>query len=67
MFSSIMLVSVIGLFSVSFILIIIDLLSSKRHQNTPPNKKFPKLTTYSLVLTLISLFLLVFISVPTSV
>ncbi|MFW9947051.1 MAG: hypothetical protein ACFFDX_09515 [Candidatus Odinarchaeota archaeon] len=67
MFSFIMLVGVTALFSVSFILIVIDLLSSKRHQNTPPNKNFPKLTTYSLTLTLISLFLLVFISVPSSV
>ena len=66
MFSSILLVGSIGLFFVSFILIIIDLLSSKRHQNTPPNKKFPKLTTYSLVLTLLSLFLLVFVSVSSS-
>ena len=67
MFSSILLVGTIGLLFVSFILLIIDLLSSKRHQNAPSNKKFPKLTTYSLVLTLVSLFLLVFVSITNSV
>jgi len=67
MFSSVLLVGTIGLLVVSFMLIIIDLLSSKRHQKAPPNKKFPKLSTYSLILTLISLFLLVFVSLTTSV
>jgi len=65
MFSTVLLVGTIGLFVVSFMLIVIDLLSSKRHQEMPATKKFPKLTTYSLVLTLISLFLLVFVSLTT--
>ncbi|MGB5910024.1 MAG: hypothetical protein WBH31_02405 [Promethearchaeia archaeon] len=67
MFSSVLLVGTIGLFVVSFMLIVIDLLSSKRHQKASPNKKFPKLSTYSLLLTLISLFLLVFVSLTTTV
>jgi hypothetical protein len=67
MFSSILLIGTIGLIFVSFTLLIIDLFSSKRHQKMPATKKFPKLTTYSLVLTLISLFLLVFVSLTTSV
>jgi len=62
MFAFILLISVFGLFMASFIVLIIELTSTKRHNNRPTDEKLPKLGKYSFLFNLFALLLLVFVS-----
>jgi len=62
MFNLILLIVTFGLISAAFILIFIDLLSYKKYQNKTLNGKFPKLSRNSVIMSLVALFLLVFVS-----
>jgi len=62
MFNLILLIGSFGLFLTSAILLLIDLSSKKRNKNRDPTRNLPKLGSYSFLLNLISLLLLVFAS-----
>lgn len=62
MFNFILLIGAFGLFMSSFILLLIDLLSTKKDQNRNSKRKFTKKSAYSVALALIALILLVFVS-----
>ena len=62
MFAFILLILVFGLFMASFVVLIMDLTSSKRNTNRPTDEKLPKLGKYSFLFNLIALLLLVFVS-----
>ena len=62
MFNFILLIATISLFIVSLGLIIIDLVSKKRHQNKSYEVNFPKLSRNSVIMALIALILLVLLS-----
>ena len=47
MFAFILLILVFGLFMASFVVLIMDLTSSKRNTNRPTDEKLPKLGKYS--------------------
>lgn len=62
MFHLILLIGTYGLLITSFILLYIDLLSFKKNQKRSLNGKFPNLGRNSVIISLVSLVLLVFIS-----
>lgn len=62
MFNLILLVGSFGLFLTSAILLLIDLESKKRSKNRDKTRNLPKLGSYSFLLNLIALLLLVFVS-----
>ncbi|MFW9771971.1 MAG: hypothetical protein ACFFFB_11945 [Candidatus Heimdallarchaeota archaeon] len=65
MFHLILLIGTYGLLIAAFILLYIDLISSKKYQNKSFDGKFPKLTRNSVIMTLVAIVLLVFISLGT--
>jgi hypothetical protein len=62
MFNLVLLIGSFGLFLTSAILLIVDLESKKINKNREETKKLPKLGSYSFLLNLIALLLLVFAS-----
>jgi hypothetical protein len=62
MFAFILLIFVFGLFMASFVVLIMDLTSTKRNNNRPPDEKLPKLGKYSFLFNLFALLLLVIVS-----
>ncbi|MHA1460474.1 MAG: hypothetical protein ACTSO8_03250 [Promethearchaeota archaeon] len=62
MLAFILLISVFGLFMASFVVLIMELTSSKKHNNRPADEKLPKLGKYSFLFNLFALLLLVVVS-----
>jgi len=62
MFIFILLIVVFALFMCSFLVLIIDLTSTKRNENRVMDKKLPKLGKYSFLFNLFALLLLVLVS-----
>jgi len=62
MFIFILLIGTFALFMASFVVLIIDLTSTKRNENRVTDKKLPKLGKYSFLFNLFALLLLVFVS-----
>jgi len=62
MFVFVLLLIIFGLFMSSFIVLIIDLTSTKRNDNRPTDEKLPKLGKFSFLFNLFALLLLVFVS-----
>ncbi len=63
MFALILLICVFGLFMASFVVLILDLTSTKRNINRPTDEKLPKLGKYSFLFNLFALLLLVLVSI----
>ena len=62
MFIFILLIGVFALFMAGFVVLIIDLTSTKRNENRVMDKKLPKLGKYSFLFNLFALLLLVLVS-----
>jgi len=62
MFVFVLMLIIFGLFMSSFVVLIIDLTSTKRNNKRPTDEKLPKLGKYSFLFNLFALLLLVFVS-----